>query len=135
VTLSSNYHHLVTSGKLAHLLPGRLPQLVLVEGPSMEPQLPNGAWAVLLPRPGRLPKVGQVVVAEHPGHLGFEMVKRVSAVSASRGLVWLAGDNREHSSDSEEFGPVRRQLVVGPVVAVVRPGRPHLVRIDPSRLW
>lgn len=101
----------------------------------MEPLLPNGAWAVLLPRPGRLPRVGQVVVAEHPGRAGFEMVKRVSAVSEHRGLVWLAGDNREQSTDSEQFGPISRRLVVGPVIAVVRPGRPKVVRINAQKLW
>ncbi len=101
----------------------------------MEPLLPDGAWVVLLPRPGRLPRVGQVVVAEHPSRPGFELIKRVASVSRGRRLVWLAGDNRGASTDSEDFGPLPVNLVVGPVVAVVRPGRPRLVRTEPRRLW
>ncbi len=101
----------------------------------MEPLLPDGAWVLLLPRPGRLPKLGQVVVAEHPARKGFEMIKRVAAVSRSRGLVWLAGDNREQSTDSDEFGPVPQSLVVGAIVAVLRPGAPRLIRAEPRRLW
>ncbi len=101
----------------------------------MEPALPDGAWVVLLPWPARMPRLGEVVVAEHPRRPGFELIKRVAAVSPEHRLVWLAGDNREASTDSEEFGPVPVNRVVGPVVAVVRPGRPRLVRIEPRRLW
>jgi nickel-type superoxide dismutase maturation protease len=107
----------------------------MVEGPSMEPLLPDGAWVLLLPRPGRLPRLGQVVVAEHPARPGFELIKRVASLSRDRGLVWLAGDNRSASTDSEDFGPLPVALVVGPVVAVVRPGPPRLVRTEPRRLW
>ncbi len=101
----------------------------------MEPSLPDGAWVVLLPWLSRMPRLGQVVVAEHPRRPGFELIKRVAAVSPEHGLLWLAGDNREASTDSEEFGPVPVNRVVGPVVAVVRPGPPRLVRIEPRRLW
>lgn len=129
----------MTSGKLSlpHLrLSGwHFPQLILVEGASMEPLLPEGSWAVLFPRPGHLPRVGQVVVAGHPQRPGFELVKRVAAVSASRGLVWLAGDNHGASTDSEDFGPVARHLVVGPVRFRVRPGPPRWLSADPRRLW
>lgn len=129
----------MTGGKLSLpllRLPGwHLPQLILVEGASMEPLLPDGSWALLFPCPGHLPRVGQVVVAGHPHRPGFELVKRVAAVSASRGLVWLAGDNRAASTDSEDFGPVPRRLVVGPVRFRVRPGPPRRLPADPRRLW
>ena len=119
----------MTSGKLTlhglHLPACHLPQLVLVEGRSMEPMLPEGSWAVLLPRPGHLPGVGRVVVAEHPQRPGFEMIKRVAAVSRSRGLVWLAGDNKMETTDSDDFGPVPQRLVVGIVPCRLRPGPPR----------
>jgi nickel-type superoxide dismutase maturation protease len=125
----------MASGKRIHLFSPRLPQLAMVEGPSMEPCLPDGAWVVLLPRPGRMPRVGQIVVAEHPLRPGFALIKRVASVDRSRGLVWLAGDNREESTDSEDFGPLPVRLVVGAVVAILRPGRPRLLRAEPRRLW
>ncbi len=101
----------------------------------MEPLLPEGSWAVLFPCPGRLPLVGQVVVAGHPQRPGFEIVKRVAAVSRSRGLVWLAGDNRAETTDSEDFGPVPRRLVVGRVPFLLRPWPPRRLAADPRLLW
>ena len=112
-----------------------LPQLLLVEGRSMEPELKEGSWALLLPTRGRMPRVGDVVVAEHPERAGYEIVKRVAAVSSRRHLVWLAGDNRAESTDSEEFGPVGPDRVVGRVVMRLAPGAPRPIRRDPSRLW
>lgn len=101
----------------------------------MEPELRPGDWALLLPGRGRLPRVGEVVVAEHPDRPGFELVKRVAAVSPQRGLVWLAGDNRDQTSDSDQFGPVPAGLLVGRVVAVLGPRAPRLLRRRPDRLW
>jgi len=126
---------MVFTGKLARLSWPRLPQLVAVEGSSMDPLLEDGAWAVLLPWPGRMPRLGQVVVAEHPARAGFEVIKRVGAVSRQRELVWLTGDDRECSTDSDDFGPITKRQVVGPVIAVLRPGRPRLIRVEPARLW
>ena len=71
----------------------------------MEPLLPDGAWVLLLPRPGRLPRLGQVVVAEHPARPGFELIKRVASLSRDRGLVWLAGDNRSASTQPADPAP------------------------------
>ena len=101
----------------------------------MEPDLQEGSWAVLIPTRGRMPRVGDVVVAEHPHRAGFELVKRVAAVSSRRRLVWLAGDNRKDSTDSEEFGPVAVDRVVGRVVLKLRPGMPRVIRRDLARLW
>jgi nickel-type superoxide dismutase maturation protease len=120
--------------KLTWQIRWRFPQMVLVEGPSMEPGLPDGSWVVMLPTPGRLPRLGQVVVAEHPHRPGFELVKRVGAVSRSRRLLWLAGDNRAESTDSDDFGPVTAAGLVGIVVLRLRPWPPQWQRADPERL-
>jgi hypothetical protein len=78
--------------------------------------------------------LGQVVVAEHPLRPGFELVKRVAAVSRSRRLLWLAGDNRSESTDSDEFGPVAAAAVVGIAILRVRPWPPGWLGADPQRL-
>lgn len=94
----------------------------------MRPTLEPGDWALAVasPRVGR----GQVVVVEHPGRLGFEMVKRVIAVPgdlAPDGRIldadafWVEGDTSDESTDSRHFGPVRRGNVKGRVQLVYWP--------------
>jgi nickel-type superoxide dismutase maturation protease len=121
-------------GKLTRLIRWRFPQMVLVEGRSMEPGLPDGSWVLMVPTPGRLPRLGQVVVAEHPHRPGFELVKRVGAVSRSRRLLWLAGDNRGESTDSDDFGPVKAAGVIGIAVLRLRPWPPEWLSADQERL-
>ena len=120
------------------LLPSRirsiLPQMAAVAGDSMEPRLRSGDWVVLSGAPRRGPRLGQVVVVEHPRRPGFELVKRVSALSRERGLVWVAGDNQSSSTDSDDFGPVGLDAVRGVVRARVRPLPWRWLRSDPSRL-
>jgi len=100
----------------------------------MEPGLPEGAW-VLVGRPATGgPRLGQLVVVEHPQRAQFELIKRVSAVSRERSLVWVAGDNRGASTDSEDFGPLRLDSVRGVVLARVRPLPWRWLRPDPRRL-
>ncbi len=101
----------------------------------MEPGLHDGSWVVMMPRPGWLPTVGEVVVARHPERAGYEMIKRVAAVSRPRRLVWLAGDNRAESTDSDQFGPIPAALMVGRVILAVRPWPPRLLLRRPTRLW
>jgi nickel-type superoxide dismutase maturation protease len=100
----------------------------------MEPGLPQSAWVLIGRKTRGGPKLGQIVVVEHPQRPGFELIKRVSAVSLERRLVWVAGDNRSASTDSEEFGPVPLELVCGVVLALVRPLPWRWLRPDPSRL-
>ncbi len=127
----------MVSGKLARLAgPIRqlAPQLAVVSGRSMEPTLKEGAWVVVgRPSPGG-PRLGQVVVVEHPHRADFELIKRVSALSRERRLVWVAGDNRSASTDSEDFGPLPLELVRGVVLARIRPLPWRWLRPDPSRL-
>jgi nickel-type superoxide dismutase maturation protease len=111
-----------------------MPQMVMVEGESMEPLLPSGAWVLVRRRPRGLPRLGQVVVVEHPHRSGFELVKRVGAVSRERRLIWVLGDNRTASTDSDQFGPLPAEALRGLVVARIRPGPLLWLGTNPSQL-
>ncbi len=90
----------------------------VVSGYSMWPALAPGDMVVYvrhLP-----PAEGSVVVAELPGH-GL-IIKRVAG--AAPGAVLLLGDNRDHSYDSRQFGPLRQEYIVGRVV-LIWPRRPR----------
>ena len=89
----------------------------------MEPTLPVGSLVAVAPVRG-VPRVGSVVVVRRPD--GTEHVKRVIAGPGDRyrdaagvttvlgsGLVALAGDNRDRSTDSRHYGPVALSDVVG----------------------
>lgn len=78
----------------------------------MAPTLAPGDWALAVPL--RHPKVGVVVVVEHPGRPGYDMVKRLKAGPGDRigdrtlldDEWWIEGDLAEASTDSRQFGPV-----------------------------
>ncbi len=98
------------------------PFRVVVEGDSMLPALAPGDWLVATGE-GRI-RSGSIVVVEHPGRPGFELVKRVEHVpgdAAPGGRVlahdeyWVAGDRADASTDSRTFGPVPRAAVRGVV--------------------
>jgi signal peptidase I len=103
------------------------PSRVAIEGGSMAPTLLPGDWALTVPL--RHPKVGDVVVVEHPGRPGYEMVKRIA--SAPGGRVgdrtlgadewWVEGDLAAASTDSRQFGPVLRDALKAKVVLVYWP--------------
>ncbi|HUY57237.1 MAG TPA: nickel-type superoxide dismutase maturation protease [Candidatus Micrarchaeaceae archaeon] len=114
----------MVGGSLAHIsgtIRGWALQPAVVAGQSMEPALPEGAWVLVrrLARSG--PRLGQVVIVEHPQRPGLELIKRVSAVSRERRMVWIAGDNRGSSTDSEDFGPVPLELIRGSVWLRLKP--------------
>jgi nickel-type superoxide dismutase maturation protease len=103
------------------------PSRVLIEGGSMAPTLAPGDWALAIPL--RRPKVGDVVVVEHPGRPGYEMVKRLiagpGARVADRTLAadewWVEGDLAASSTDSRQFGPVRRDGLTAKVILIYWP--------------
>jgi signal peptidase I len=103
------------------------PSRVEIEGPSMAPTLLPGDWVIVVTPPRY--RRGDVVVVEHPGRPGYEMVKRVVAVPSDvvgeRQLAgdeyWVEGDGPA-STDSRHFGPVtlgaikaRAELIYWPV--------------------
>lgn len=108
--------------------------MAAVSGDSMEPTLKSGDWVLLGRTRQRGPQLGQVVVVDHPHRPGFELVKRVSALSRERRLIWVVGDNHGASTDSDDFGPLPLQAVRGVVLARVRPLPWQWMRPDPARL-
>ena len=93
----------------------------------MAPTLAPGDWAIAVPL--RHPRVGDVVVVEHPGRPGYEMVKRITAAPGDhvgdRPLGadewWVEGDFAEASTDSRQFGPVRGRALKVKIVIVYWP--------------
>lgn len=89
----------------------------------MRPTLEPGDWALAMRTDrGRRPRIGDIVVLEHPDRPGFELVKRVTAVrNSSRSdasELWVEGDDPASSTDSRHFGPVDGSRVRGRLVLV-----------------
>ncbi|HJR96271.1 MAG TPA: S26 family signal peptidase [Actinomycetota bacterium] len=103
------------------------PSRVEIEGGSMAPTLAPGDWALVVspPRYGRR----DVVVVEHPGRPGYEMVKRIVGVPGDRvgdrllgeDEYWVEGDLEPASTDSRQFGPVREERLKAKVLLVYWP--------------
>lgn len=78
---------------------------------------------------GRRVRKGQVMVVEHPGRPGFEVVKRITALPGERvgertlddDEYWIEGDRENASTDSRHFGPVRKEHLKARVLLVYWP--------------
>lgn len=108
---------------------------------SMEPTLCDGDWVLAVLGPGRLRR-GDVVVVEHPGRPGFEMVKRVAALGGDPepggdayippDALWLLGDHPAAGSvDSRALGPVPRDAVRAKILLRYRPLPMRLIGSGP----
>jgi signal peptidase I len=103
------------------------PSRVAIEGPSMAPTLLPGDWALIV-TPRRYRR-NDVVVVEHPGRPGYEMVKRVMGTPGDRigerilGVdeYWVEGDFAQASTDSRQFGPVTREELKAKVLLIYWP--------------
>jgi nickel-type superoxide dismutase maturation protease len=111
------------------------PTRVEIQGVSMAPTLLPGDWALTVTL-ARVRK-GHVVVVEHPGRPGYEMVKRVTTLPGERvgertlddDEYWVEGDREDASTDSRHFGPVRREQLKARVLLVYWPKeRRHRIR-------
>lgn len=103
------------------------PSRVAIEGPSMAPTLlPGDQVLVVTPRSYR---TGDVVVVEHPGRPGYEMVKRLQGLPGDRigervlapDEYWIEGDFDPASTDSRQFGPVTGAELKAKVVVIYLP--------------
>eukprot|EP01128_Nolandella_sp_AFSM9_P002896 TRINITY_DN1331_c0_g1_i3.p1 TRINITY_DN1331_c0_g1~~TRINITY_DN1331_c0_g1_i3.p1 ORF type:complete len:303 (-),score=50.26 TRINITY_DN1331_c0_g1_i3:127-1035(-) len=112
-----------------------------VAGASMRPTLnpsphaKNNYSLCLISRFKYRPERGDVVNAHSPTHAGRKIVKRViglegdfvynrisrEIVKVPPGHVWLEGDNERSSHDSNHYGPVPINLVIGQVTRVIVP--------------
>jgi nickel-type superoxide dismutase maturation protease len=92
----------------------RLRRRYSVTGASMFPLLKAGDEVLADPGAYRQqpPAVGDIVVAQHPGQAGLQIIKRVAEVEGD-GRCHLKGDNSEASSDS--FVP--HHLILGRVTS------------------
>jgi nickel-type superoxide dismutase maturation protease len=103
------------------------PSRIEIQGASMAPTLLPGDWALAVAR--RRYRRGEVVVVEHPGRPGYEMVKRLGGIPGERideralgpEEFWVVGDREDASSDSRHFGPVRGEHVKAKVLLVYWP--------------
>ena len=103
------------------------PSRIEIEGASMVPTLMPGDWALVVE--GHRPRRGEVFVVEHPGRPGYEIVKRIVGVPGDRvgdralasDEFWVEGDRPDASTDSRQFGPVRREHVKARVLLIYWP--------------
>jgi nickel-type superoxide dismutase maturation protease len=103
------------------------PARIEIEGASMVPTLMPGDWALVVD--GRRPRRGDVFVVEHPGRPGYEVVKRILGVPGDRigdrslaaDEYWVEGDRSDASTDSRQFGPVRREHLKARVLLIYWP--------------
>jgi len=103
---------------------------------SMLPALRPGDWLLAL-RTRRI-RPGQVVLAWHPARADFLLVKRAVRRVEGDGEVgggwWLESDNPAAGAvDSNRFGPVPQELIVGRVLARYWPPRRTRSSPDLSR--
>ena len=81
----------------------------------MAPRLRPGALVIASPVDARTRlRIGDVVVARRPDRPQLEIIKRIVSIDATGAFV-LIGDNAARSTDSREFGPVRRESIVARV--------------------
>lgn len=97
----------------------------------MLPLLPAGALIIAWPLPTQSSPAlrrGMVVVAKRPDRPSIEVVKRIHALPGEQvrfpngsthtlkpDEYFLTGDNPAASTDSHQFGPVRRELITAGV--------------------
>ncbi|MBI3033802.1 S26 family signal peptidase [Candidatus Woesearchaeota archaeon] len=75
----------------------------------MEPAFRQGERVLLFKT--RKVKIGDVIVFSNPG---MDCIKRVCAINGDS--LFVEGDNKLHSTDSRDYGAVRKEQVIGKVI-------------------
>jgi nickel-type superoxide dismutase maturation protease len=117
----------IAVGAAAWLVLRWKPSRVRIEGASMLPSLFPDDWVLVASRASY--RRGDVVVVEHPGRPGYEMVKRIvgqpgDAVGdrvLGRDEWWIEGDRPDASTDSRHFGAVSTPELKAKVVLIYWP--------------
>ena len=91
-----------------------------IDGESMQPTLFSGDFVIFRPLncTKKISSVqeGSIVVANHPLNTPKLMIKRVHKISLEG--IDLRGDNLNSSTDSRQFGLVRRENIKGVVESI-----------------
>ncbi len=84
---------------------------------SMEPDFKQGDYVIVnrLSYIFKSPSNGDVVVFKHPKEKNKFLIKRILKTT-NAGKYFAVGDNQKYSKDSRQFGPVKRNLIVGKVL-------------------
>ncbi len=82
----------------------------------MKPMLNHGE-GVLVSRSGKL-EIGDVVVARHPYRTRVKIIKRIENIEEDE-KFFLVSENPEEGTDSKSFGAIKKDQIVGKVVAVL----------------
>ncbi|MET9700590.1 nickel-type superoxide dismutase maturation protease [Streptomyces sp. NPDC006529] len=106
--------------------------IVEVYGPSMAPTLASGDR--LLVHYGARVRAGDVVVLRHPLQQDLLVVKRAAGRRA--GGWWVLGDNGfNEGGDSEDYGAVPDELVLGVARLHLRPPAPGQTSLTARASW
>jgi signal peptidase I len=103
-----------------------------VNGHSMDPTLQNRQLLLvdLLSLRYSPPKENEIVIVNYAGDSSFRFVKRVIATPGDtveyngQNIVlgddqyFIEGDNRDHSTDSRTYGPIKKSQIIGRVLFI-----------------
>lgn len=65
------------------------------------------------------PRVGDIVIVQSAkGKVQREIIKRIVKIDRQR--FYIEGDNKDESTDSREFGPIKKEQIIGKVIYIVR---------------
>ncbi len=86
-----------------------------VNGASMQPLLQPGEEILIDINAYQksVPEIGEIIVALHPYHANFPIVKRI--VLIKNGDFFLQGDNTVKSTDSRSYGAIKLDRIIGKV--------------------
>ena len=94
-------------------------RFIKISGNSLSPEYQEGDFVLIATMPRFLYSVrqGDLFVFRHP--LFGTMVKKVHRISADANQIYVIGTH-ENSIDSRQFGPVRKDELIGKVIWHIR---------------